>query len=66
MYLPDGSFEIFNAFERMSAAEVEEMEWTRNDKMGLTYFIIFPAIWIELEEALDVGDFDGWAATAKI
>ena len=66
MYLPDGSFEIFNAFQRMPAAEVKEMEWTRNDKMGLTYFIIFSAIWIELEEALDIGDFNGWTAATKI
>ena len=66
MYLPDGSFEIFYALKGMSAAEIEEMERARNDKMGLTYFIILMSIRIELEESLDIGDFDGWTAAAKI
>ena len=36
MYLPDGSFEILNAFQGMAAAEVKEME-------RFVLFVIFSA-----------------------
>ena len=50
LYLPDGSFKVFNSLQRMAAAEVEEME-VFFDRINRIYRI-------KIEEALDVGDFD--------
>ena len=61
MYLPDGSFEILDTFQGMAAAEVEEVE-VFFDRINRIYRIES----VEVKEPLDVGDFDGWAAAAKI
>ena len=61
MYLPDGSFEIFDALKRVSAAEVEEVE-VFFDRINRIYKIKIA----EFKEPLDVSEGDGWAAAAEI
>jgi hypothetical protein len=60
-YLPDGSFEIFDALKGMAAAEVEEVE-VFFDRINRIYKITV----VEFKEPLDVDDLDRRAAAAKI
>ena len=60
-YLPDGSFEILDAFQWVPAAEVEKVE-VFFDRINRIYKIKIA----EFKEALDVGEFDGWAAVVEI
>ena len=57
----DGSFKILDALQRVAAAEIEEMEGLF-DRINRIYKIKI----VEYKEALDVGEFDGWAAAAKV
>ena len=61
LQLPDGGFKIVEALERMAATEIEKVEFfsdriNRIDRIKIG----------EIEEPLDVGDFNRRAAATKI